>query len=156
MGGAEAEDRTEQHAHTRGAVARAARRRVQREEEDAEAEDPGEHAADHHVVGASSLSEEGHAHPQHDGGGEQAHAGVHPEGEGGQSARHRHVPEGVAREDLTAQDDEVPDQSGGHGDGGAGEEGVAHERVGEHVGEHGHGVAGARRQRGRRTAAAAT
>ena len=135
MAGVEPEDGAEEDGDPGCPVPGAAGRGVEGEEEDAEPEDPGEDVADDHVVGSSVRSEDGHGGTDGDGRREQAEAGVHPSGETGQGAGEGDVAEGVAGEHLAAQHDEVPDQSAGHGDGRARQEGVAHEGVSEHVGD---------------------
>ncbi len=73
-------------------------------------------------------------HPRRDGDrrGEEAEPDVDPGRRGREGSGEGDVAERVAGEDLAAQDHEVADQPAGKRDGGAGEEGVAHELVGEH------------------------
>ena len=102
-------------------LAAAPRGRVDGEEQGAEAEDPGEHAADDGVVGSAAGAERGH-HERHDNaGGVETDAEVDSGGERGERAGERDVGERVAGEDLLAEHDEVADKPGRERDRGAGD-----------------------------------
>src|SRR6266511_2975902 len=132
-GSRQAEDGTEQDGDAGRSVAGAAAGGgVEGQEEHAEAEDPGEDAADDDVVGAGAAAQPAHTERDQDRDREQPDAGVQPGGQRGEGAGERDVGQGVGGEHLGTQDEEVADHPGGERHGGAGEERVLHERVGEH------------------------
>jgi hypothetical protein len=131
------EDRPEQDIHTGRGVHPAARRRVHGQEQRAEAEHPGEHAAHHRVVGAGPAAEHGHDDGEDDAGSVEADPQVRAERERGQRAGEGDVGQRVAGEHLSSQDDEVADQPGSERDPRTAEERVPEKRVPEHVGDAG-------------------
>ena len=122
------EDRTEQHVDVGRAVRRAPRGRVDAEEQHAGAEDPGEHRADHDVVGAPAVAEQPERDRDEHRRPEQARTRVDADRERRQRAGERDVTERVGAEHLAAQHDEVADEPARRRDRGPGEERVAHER----------------------------
>jgi hypothetical protein len=78
------------------------------------------------------ASEPGHRAGQHERQREQPDPLVEADHGGGDRADERDVAEGVAGEDLGAQDHEPSREPAGERDEGAGEVGVADEVVGEH------------------------
>ncbi len=128
----------------------ALRRGEHGQEQRAESEDPGEHAADHGVVGRGPSAQGRQEHGEDDARPVEAGPEVDAEGQRGQGPGEGHVGERVAGEDLPAEDHHVADQSRRQGDARAGHERRAQERVGEHMGQADEGV-----ECGRHTPAAA-
>ena len=119
--------------------------------ENAQAEDPGERAADDHVVGWAISPERPEHDGDRDGRYEEAQLGVEPGDQRDERAGECDVPEGVAGEDLASQDQEVADQSGGGGDGRSCDQAVTDERLIPHVVQSDHRIQ--RTDHGRGTAA---
>ncbi len=134
---AQPEDGAEQHRDPGAAVAGRRRRRVQRQEQHAQTEQPGEHAADHHVVGAPARPEGAEQQGHEDGAGEEADVHVEPRGQRREGAGERRVAQRVAREDLRADHQEVADHAGRHRDGPTGQRGVPRELLAEEVADAG-------------------
>ena len=112
-------------------------RRVERQEEHAEAENPGEHAADDDIVRPRPPAERAHPERDDDGQREQPDPQVESGRQRRERAGERDVGQRVGGEDLGSQHEEVADQTGGQRDGGAGEKRVPHERMREDVAERG-------------------
>src|SRR5438477_241646 len=129
------QDGTEQDAYPRGSVGPAAARRVDRKEQHAQAEHPGEHAADHDVVGPTGSAEQPHPYGDADRPAEQTEPQIGSCRQGGECAGERDMAEGVSGEDLRTEHDEVPDRSAAGRDPRSGQEGVPHELM-THDGEH--------------------
>ena len=111
LGTGEAEDGSEQDIDASRGVRGAVRGGVQGEEEGADTQDRGEHAADDRVVSATPAPEQSHEQGEDDAGSEEPDSKVEAEHEGGQRARERHVGQRITGEDLSAQHHVVADES---------------------------------------------
>jgi hypothetical protein len=112
-------------------------RRIESQEEHAEAENPRKHAADNDVVRPRPAPERSHTEGDEDSHREEPEPQVESGRERRERTGERHMGQRVRGEDLGPQHEEIADQTGGERDRGAGEERVPHEGVGEDVAERG-------------------
>ncbi len=132
LGGAEAEDRSEERSSSSDPVAAAAAAREDIEEEDPETEDPDEDDSDRDVVGARSFPEGREQQRDENGGGEEADTEIEADRRRGQGTREGDVAEGITGEDLASEHDEVADCAAGERGRRPGEQRVANELLPEH------------------------